>query len=144
MSRSVLVISGPNLNLLGKRQPEVYGKATLDDVEANCRARVGDRARLEFRQSNHEGALVDWIQEAQGTFDAIVINPGAYTHTSIAILDALLNFTGPVIEVHVSNIFRRESFRHHSFVSNRSDGVVAGFGIEGYEVGVERALSMLA
>ena len=126
----ILVLNGPNLNLLGGRQPELYGAETLADVEASCRAL--DLAALDFRQSNHEGQLVDWVQEARGTQDGIVINPGAYGHTSIAILDALHAFDGPVVEVHVTNIHRREPFRHHSHVSTRADAVIAGLGTEGY------------
>ena len=126
----ILVLNGPNLNLLGARQPEIYGRETLADVEASCRAlRLAD---LTFRQSNHEGTLVDMIQEARGVEDAIVINPGAYGHTSIAILDALHAFDGPVVEVHVSNVHRREPFRHRSVISARADAVIAGLGTEGY------------
>jgi 3-dehydroquinate dehydratase-2 len=126
----VLVLNGPNLNLLGQREPHIYGAETLSDVEAACRAL--DLAELTFRQSNHEGVLVDWIQEARGRHDAIVINPGAYSHTSVAILDALSAFEGRVVEVHVSNIHRREAFRHRSYVSARADAVVAGMGVRGY------------
>jgi 3-dehydroquinate dehydratase-2 len=127
---SILVLNGPNLNLLGQRQPEIYGAETLADVEAACRAL--SLAELTFRQSNHEGELIDWIQEARGRHDAIVINPGAYSHTSVAILDALNAFEGRVVEVHISNIHRREAFRHHSYVSARADGVIAGLGTGGY------------
>lgn len=127
---NVLILNGPNLNLLGQRQPEIYGSATLADVEAGCRAL--ELGALDFRQSNHEGQLVDWIQEARGAQDAIVINPGAYGHTSIAILDALNAFDGAVVEVHLSNIHRREPFRHHSHISARADAVIAGLGPEGY------------
>jgi 3-dehydroquinate dehydratase-2 len=127
---NILVLNGPNLNLLGQREPGIYGTETLADVEASCR--VLDLAGVEFRQSNHEGVLVDWIQEARGRFDAIVINPGAYSHSSIAILDALNAFEGRVVEVHISNIHRREAFRHHSHVSARADAVIAGLGTEGY------------
>ncbi|WP_298430982.1 type II 3-dehydroquinate dehydratase [uncultured Jannaschia sp.] len=130
----ILILNGPNLNLLGQREPEIYGSDTLADVEATCRAL--DAADLTFRQSNHEGQLVDWIQEARGDADAIVINPGAYSHTSIAILDALNAFEGKVVEVHVSNIHRREAFRHHSHVSGRADAVIAGLGVAGYPVAV--------
>ena len=143
MGKRILVLNGPNLNLLGKRQPEVYGRATLADVEANCRALLTEGADLTFRQSNHEGQLVDWIHEAREGADAIAINPGAYSHTSIAILDALNAFEGPVIEVHISNIHARESFRHHSYVSARAEGVIAGFGIEGYEAAIRRILTLL-
>lgn len=127
---NVLILNGPNLNLLGQRQPEIYGSATLEDVEASCRAL--DIGALTFRQSNHEGQLVDWIQEARALQDAIVINPGAYGHTSIAILDALHAFDGVVVEVHISNIHRREAFRHHSHISARAEAVIAGLGTEGY------------
>ncbi|MEM8850236.1 MAG: type II 3-dehydroquinate dehydratase [Pseudomonadota bacterium] len=126
----ILILNGPNLNLLGTREPEIYGRETLADVEASCRA-LG-LGVLEFRQSNHEGALVDWVQEARGAFDAIVINPGAYSHSSIAILDALTMFDGRVVEVHISNIHKREAFRHHSYISARADAVIAGLGVEGY------------
>lgn len=126
----ILILNGPNLNMLGQRQPEIYGAETLADVEAMCRG-LG-LAELEFRQSNHEGQLVDWIQEARGAFGGIVINPGAYSHTSIAILDALNAYEGRVVEVHVSNIHKREAFRRHSHVSGRADAVIAGLGTEGY------------
>ena len=130
----ILILNGPNLNLLGQRQPEIYGSETLDDVEASCHdLALGD---LAFLQSNHEGQIVDWIQEARGAFEAIVINPGAYSHTSIAILDALNAFEGRVVEVHISNIHRRETFRHHSHVSGRADAVIAGLGTEGYRAAV--------
>ncbi|WP_371154681.1 type II 3-dehydroquinate dehydratase [Jannaschia sp. 2305UL9-9] len=127
---NVLILNGPNLNLLGQREPHIYGADTLADVETKARAL--DLADLTFKQSNHEGQLVDWIQEARGTMDAIVINPGAYSHTSVAILDALSSFDGPVVEVHISNIHKREAFRHHSYVSARAEAVIAGLGIEGY------------
>ncbi|WP_179379390.1 type II 3-dehydroquinate dehydratase [Jannaschia marina] len=129
-----LILNGPNLNLLGQRQPEIYGAETLADVEAACTdlAQSLGLGPVTCRQSNHEGELVDWIQEARGTQDAIVINPGAYSHTSIAILDALNAFEGRVVEVHISNIHAREAFRHHSHVSARADAVIAGLGTEGY------------
>ncbi|WGH78075.1 type II 3-dehydroquinate dehydratase [Jannaschia ovalis] len=126
----ILILNGPNLNLLGTREPHIYGADTLTDVEASCRAM--DLAELDFRQSNHEGILIDWIQEARGHTDAIVINPGGFSHTSVAILDALNAFEGRVVEVHVSNIHKREAFRHHSYVSHRADAVIAGLGVEGY------------
>lgn len=145
MARTVFVLNGPNLNLLGTRQPEIYGSATLSDVEAACRSLAADLGLgLDFRQTNHEGVLVDWIQEARGAAGGIVINPGALTHTSIAILDALSAFEGPVLEVHVSNIHRREAFRHHSYVSLRADGVIAGFGTEGYTLALRRMAGLLA
>ena len=144
MSKTILILNGPNLNLLGKRQPEIYGAATLNDVARLCAtAAEAFDAGITMRQSNHEGELVDWIQEGRETADAIVINPGAYSHTSIAILDALNTFDGPVIEVHVSNIHTREAFRHHSYVSHRADGVIAGCGIDGYVFAVQRIGTLL-
>lgn len=141
----ILILNGPNLNLLGKRQPEIYGAQTLDDVARLCAEAAGAFVgEVEMRQSNHEGDLVDWIQEARETKDAIVINPGAYSHTSVAILDALNTFDGPVIEVHVSNIHAREHFRHHSYVSHRANAVIAGCGIQGYVFAVEQVGALLA
>ena len=143
--KPILILNGPNLNLLGQRQPEIYGRETLADVEAACRTLAASLGHaLDFRQSNHEGQLVDWIQEARATAAAIVINPGAYSHTSVAILDALNAFDGPVIEVHISNIHKREAFRHHSFVSARADGVIAGCGTQGYQLALQRAATLLA
>ena len=143
--RDVLVLNGPNLNLLGQRQPEVYGRETLADVEAKCRA-AGTELGLavDCAQSNHEGVLVDLIQGARGAKGAIVINPGAYSHTSVAILDALNAFEGVVMEVHISNIHKREAFRHHSFVSHRADGVIAGCGTDGYVLALRRIAAVLA
>ena len=144
MSKTVYVLNGPNLNLLGQRQPEIYGAETLADVEADCRAAAEAAGLgLDFRQSNHEGVLVDWIHEARAGAAGIVINPGAYSHTSIAILDALNAYAGPVIEVHVSNIHRREAFRQHSYVSLRADGVIAGCGTEGYVLALRRLATVL-
>jgi 3-dehydroquinate dehydratase-2 len=144
MSKTVYVLNGPNLNLLGLRQPEIYGSDTLADVEAACVATAGAAGLgLRFLQSNHEGVLVDWIHEARADAAGIVINPGAYTHTSIAILDALNAYAGPVIEVHVSNIHRREEFRQHSYVSLRADGVIAGCGTEGYVLALRRLATLL-
>lgn len=141
----VLILNGPNLNLLGQRQPEVYGRETLADVEAACAALARDLGlTVECRQSNHEGALVDLIQGARATAQGIVINPGAYSHTSVAILDALNAFDGKVIEVHISNIHKREAFRHHSYVSARADGVIAGCGTEGYLFALRRLATLLA
>ncbi len=130
------VLNGPNLNLLGKREPEIYGAATLEDVEALCRSACAEGIDIRLRQSNHEGQLIDWIHDARETAAGIVINPGAYTHTSIAILDALNAYAGPVVEVHISNVHKRESFRHVSYVSLRADGVIAGLGVEGYAAAV--------
>ncbi len=141
--KKILVLHGPNLNLLGTRQPEIYGRETLEDINSG----LYERAALEgwevsCRQSNHEGQLIDWIQAARldGTA-AIIINPAAYTHTSVAILDALNAFEGRVIEVHLSNVHQRESFRHHSFVSLRADGVIAGLGSQGYRAALEAVMS---
>ncbi|GAB5373974.1 MAG: type II 3-dehydroquinate dehydratase [Acuticoccus sp.] len=143
MTKMIYVLNGPNLNLLGKRQPEIYGRETLADVEANCRALLPEGFALTLFQSNHEGEIVDTIHEARDKADAIVINPAAYTHTSVAIYDALNAFEGPVFEVHISNVHKRESFRHHSYVSLRAEGVIAGLGIEGYEAAVRRACNLL-
>ena len=141
---TVYVLNGPNLNLLGKRQPHIYGHETLADVERDCRALAGELGvDLVFFQSNHEGAIIDMIHEARQNAQAIIINPAAFTHSSVAILDALNTFDGPVIEVHISNVHKRESFRHHSYVSLRADGVIAGFGVEGYELAVRRVCSVL-
>ncbi len=144
MSKTIYLLNGPNLNLLGVRQPEIYGRDTLDDVAARC-AEVGKTAGLNVvpLQSNHEGQLVDWIQEAREKAAGIIINPGAYSHTSIAILDALNAFDGIVLEVHISQIHKREEFRHHSYVSHRSDGVIVGFGVEGYALAMQRMVSLL-
>jgi 3-dehydroquinate dehydratase II len=145
MAKPIYILNGPNLNLLGKRQPEVYGSATLDDVMAAA-AKVASEVGLKVKplQSNHEGELVGWIHEAREKAAGIVINPGAYSHTSIAILDALNAFDGPVIEVHISNIHKRESFRHHSYVSLRAEGVIAGCGTEGYGLALRRLATLLA
>lgn len=129
----ILIVNGPNLNMLGKRQPEVYGRETLADIEAACIKHASlFGLEVEFRQSNHEGDLVDWIQGARGRAAGIVINAGAYTHTSVAILDALLSAEVPSVEVHLSNIHQREEFRHHSFVSKAAKGMICGFGSHGY------------
>ena len=135
---TVLIINGPNLNMLGKRQPEVYGHETLADIEAAC-IRHASLAGLEveFRQSNHEGDLVDWIQGGRERVAGIVINAGAYTHTSIAILDALLSAEVPCVEVHLSNIHQRDEFRHHSFVSKAAKGMICGFGSHGYILAID-------
>ena len=127
------ILNGPNLNLLGLRQPEIYGHETLDDVARACGQLAQELGlQTQCRQSNHEGALVDMIHDARLAAQGIIINPAAYTHTSVAILDALSTFEGPVIEVHISNIHKREAFRHHSYVSTRADAVIAGCGTQGY------------
>ncbi len=144
MSRLVYVLNGPNLNLLGKRQPHIYGHETLADVEANCR-RLASELRLEirFHQSNREYEIIDWIHEAREIAAGIVINPAAFTHTPVAILDALNTFEPPVIEVHISNLHKREEFRHHSYVSLRADGVIAGLGTQGYQLALRRLAHLL-
>jgi 3-dehydroquinate dehydratase II len=130
---TILVLNGPNLNLLGVREPETYGRDTLADIEEACLERAAELGlAVDFRQSNHEGQLVDWIQEAREAADGIVLNPGAYTHTSIAILDALRAADLPIIEVHLSNIHRRESYRRRSYVSEAAQGIICGFGGHGY------------
>ncbi|ULR46178.1 type II 3-dehydroquinate dehydratase [Rhizobium sp. K102] len=140
----IYVLNGPNLNLLGKRQPHIYGHETLADVEASCRRLAAELGHeLRFHQSNREYEIIDWIHEARENGAGIVINPAAFTHTSLAILDALNTFEGPVIEIHISNVHKRESFRHHSFVSHRADGVIAGLGTEGYQLGIRRVATML-
>lgn len=138
MSDTVYVLNGPNLNLLGTREPDKYGRTTLAEVEKLCRdAAVRHGLAIEFRQSNHEGEIVDWIQEASAKKAAgILINPAGYTTTSIAILDAILAVQLPVIEVHITNIHARESFRHHSYISKAAKAVVCGFGIEGYALAI--------
>ncbi len=143
MSRIVVVLNGPNLNLLGKREPEIYGRETLADVEANCR-RLGAELGLdiEFRQSNREYEIIDWIHECRGRAAAIVINPAAFTHTSIAILDALNAFEGPIVEVHISNVHKREDFRHHSYVSAVASGIIVGCGTQGYELALRRIANL--
>jgi len=145
MTKTVFVINGPNLNMLGTRQPEIYGHDTLSDVETACKALAAEFGLgCETFQSNHEGALVDIIQDARARAAAIVINAGAYTHTSVAILDALNMFDGPVIEIHVSNVHAREAFRHHSYISHRADGVIAGCGVQGYDLALRRVATLLS
>ena len=143
--KPVLVLNGPNLNMLGRRQPDIYGRETLADVEKACRA---EAARLgltiEFAQSNHEGALVDLIQAAREKNSAIVINAGAYTHTSVALLDALNAAELPAVEVHISYIYKRESFRHHSYISPAAVGVIAGLGSHGYLLALQALSRLLA
>ncbi len=144
MSRIVYVLNGPNLNLLGKRQPAIYGYENLADVEADCR-RVADdlKFEIEFHQSNAEHQIIDWIHEARERACGIVINPAAFTHTSVAILDALSACEFPIIEVHISNVHRREAFRHHSYVSLAASGVIAGFGTQGYALALQRLTRLI-
>ena len=143
MAQRVTVLNGPNLNLLGKRQPEIYGRETLADIERDCASLAAELdLAVVFLQSNWEGQIIDWIHEARGTSAGIVINPGAFTHTSVAILDALNAFEGVVIEVHISNVHKRESFRHHSYVSLRADGVIVGCGVQGYQLALRRVAAL--
>jgi 3-dehydroquinate dehydratase II len=138
MSQTIYVLNGPNMNLLGTREPEKYGHATLDDVEALCAEAAEDLGlAIDFRQTNGEGELVTWVQECRGRSAGIIINPAGYTTTSIALLDALLAVGLPVIEVHITNIHRREEFRHHSFVSKAATGVIAGLGVQGYALALQ-------
>lgn len=145
MDKTILILNGPNLNTLGMREPDLYGTETLADIESIC-ARVGDELGLKVncRQSNIEGELVSWIQDAGDTADAVILNAGAYTHTSIAILDALRGADIPVIEVHLSNIFQREDYRRHSYVSEVANGVICGFGSQGYELALAAAARLLS
>ena len=145
MPKPVYILNGPNLNLLGTREPHIYGSATLAEVEAACQQRAkGVGLEISFRQTNHEGQLVDWIQEAIGAAGGIIINPAAYTHTSVAILDALKNFAGPIIELHISNPHQREEFRHRSFVTPVATATLAGFGVYGYGLAVEAMAHLIA
>ncbi|MCC0052874.1 MAG: type II 3-dehydroquinate dehydratase [Rhodobiaceae bacterium] len=145
MKPIVYVLNGPNLNLLGKREPEIYGRETLADVEAACRETAAAHGiDIRFHQSNAEHQIIDWIHAARDEAAAIVINPGAFTHTSVAILDALNAFDAPVIEVHISNVHRREAFRHHSYVSLRADAVIVGCGTQGYLLALQRVAKLVA
>jgi 3-dehydroquinate dehydratase II len=146
MSNTIFVLNGPNLNLLGTREPELYGRATLADVEKLCRAAARRLdLTIDFRQSNHEGEIIDWIQQARTEgAGGLIINPAGFTTTSIAILDALYTLEAPVIEVHITNIHKRESFRQHSYVSLAARAVVCGFGIEGYALAISGLASMIS
>jgi 3-dehydroquinate dehydratase-2 len=145
MSKTVYVLNGPNLNLLGAREPEIYGHATLADVEKLCRVTAKRHGlSVEFRQSNHEGEIIDWIQEARAKGAAgVVINPAGYSHTSVAILDALLALEAPIIEVHISDIRTREPFRRHSYVSQAARAVICGMGIDGYARAIDDLAAMI-
>ena len=143
MPNPIYVLSGPNLNLLGTREPEIYGRDTLEDVRKRCEARAQTLGcEVVFRQSNHEGELIDWIHEARAKGSAIVINAGGYTHTSVALHDALKAAELPVVECHLSNPMAREAFRHHSYISTVARGVVSGFGAASYELAVEAAAGL--
>ena len=138
MSTPILIINGPNLNLLGTREPEIYGSVTLSEIEADC-ASFGQSAGLSVTcmQGNHEGQIIDWIQTAAATHQGLILKAGAYTHTSVAILDALTTCPLPIVEVHLSNIHQREAFRHHSYVSKVAWGVICGFGALGYRLALD-------
>ncbi len=142
---TVFILNGPNLNLLGSREPAIYGDLRFEALGELCRDRgTALGMEIEFRQSNHEGELVSWVQEAATAADGLVLNAGAYSHTSIAVLDALRAFSGPIIEVHLSNIFRRESYRHHSYVSLAADGVICGLGHLGYLLALDALADRLS
>ncbi len=144
MAKPIYVLNGPNLNMLGLREPAIYGADTLADVQRRVEARAAQLGlTVDFRQSNIEGELVTWIQEARERASGIILNAGAYTHTSIALLDALNAAELPAIEVHLSNVFRRESFRHHSYISLAARGVICGFGPKGYELALEAMADIL-
>jgi 3-dehydroquinate dehydratase-2 len=143
MNMKILFLNGPNLNMLGQREPEVYGRATLKDIEEQVQERAAkSKAHVEFRQSNVEGELVSWIQQAKGKFDVIVLNAAAYTHTSIALRDAILATGVPTIEIHLSNIHAREEFRQKSLIAPVCRGVIAGFGVNSYLLGLEAAINV--
>ena len=145
MTQRIAILNGPNLNLLGTREPEIYGRRTLAEIEAECRRFAEARGlEIEFRQSNHEGELIDWVQEARAQAAAIIINPAGFTTTSIALLDALKMFEGPIVEVHLSNIHRREPFRHKSYVSLAATGVICGLGARGYLLALDALADLLA
>ena len=140
--RKILILNGPNLNLLGTRQPEIYGKLTLAQIEKQLRTLAKELAvEIEFRQSNDEGELVTWIQQAAGRFAAIVINPAAYTHTSLAMRDAISAVGLPLVEIHLSNIHKREQFRHHSYIAEVAVGQITGFGVDSYLLGLRAAVN---
>ena len=140
----ILIVNGPNLNLLGIREPDIYGRETLANIEQRCVQKAKALGfEITMRQSNHEGELIDWIHEAVTKWSAIIINPAAYTHTSVAIMDALKLVNCPIVEVHISNIYQRETFRHHSYVSPVATGVICGFGSAGYEIALEAISGLL-
>jgi 3-dehydroquinate dehydratase-2 len=141
---SILILNGPNLNLLGTRQPQVYGKATLADIESDCRAHAAERGiGIEFAQSNHEGAMMDLIHAAKGKHAGIILNAGAYTHTSVALMDAIISVELPAIELHLSNVHAREEFRHVSYIAKAAVGIICGFGPRGYVLAIDAMLGHL-
>ncbi|MBY5959462.1 type II 3-dehydroquinate dehydratase [Membranicola marinus] len=142
MKKNILIINGPNLNLLGTREPEIYGDVSFGTFLHNLESKIQDYARVTYYQSNSEGGIIDFIQENSSEADGLVINAGAYTHTSVAIRDALANLKIPKVEVHISNVHRRESFRHHSYLSPVCDGIIIGMGLDGYEYAVDFVLSV--
>lgn len=145
MPKPIYVLNGPNLNLLGVREPHIYGKTTLDDIRGQCEARAKALGHtIDFRQSNHEGELVDWIQQARTEAGAVVINPAAYGHTSVALLDALKTLSIPIVECHLSHLATREDFRHQTYVSKAASGLIAGFGAKSYELAIEAAAALIA
>ncbi|OKH86987.1 type II 3-dehydroquinate dehydratase [Thalassospira sp. TSL5-1] len=145
MTKPVYILNGPNLNLLGQRQPEIYGATTLEDIKSLCENHAATQGlEIAFHQSNHEGVLVDQIQEARVKGCGIILNAAAYTHTSVAILDALLASDLPIIEVHLSNIHQRDTFRHHSFVSKAAKGMICGFGAQGYVLALDALKPLIA
>ena len=144
MSHNILILNGPNLNMLGLREPEIYGRETLDDIRARCESHAeGCGLAVDFRQSNHEGELIDWIQQAPKGHAGIILNPGGYTHTSVAIMDALRAVALPAIELHLSNIHRREPFRRHSYVAQAVQGSICGFGAAGYLLALDGMRTLL-
>ncbi|MFF7710924.1 type II 3-dehydroquinate dehydratase [Pseudomonas sp. NPDC007930] len=144
MAHRLLVLNGPNLNMLGLREPGTYGSETLADVEAMCSATAQAHGLdIECKQTNHEGVMIDWIHAARGKVDGIVINPGAWTHTSVALHDAFAAAEVPVLEVHISNVHKREAFRHHSYISLIAVGVIAGFGTHGYKLAIDHFAKLL-
>ncbi|MBP11763.1 MAG: type II 3-dehydroquinate dehydratase [Acidiferrobacteraceae bacterium] len=144
MSKPIYILNGPNLNLLGTREPEIYGRMTLADVKSMCKERAKSRGlKIFFEQSNNETQIIDWVHQAIDDADGIIINPAAFTHTSVAILDALKNVPAPIIELHISNTHQREPFRHHSYVTQAATGLILGFGINGYVMAVDAMANML-
>jgi 3-dehydroquinate dehydratase-2 len=142
--KTILVLNGPNLNLLGRRQPEIYGRLTLDEIGRKVRALAKElRVNVEIRQSNSEGELVTWIQEASQSYNAIVINPAAYTHTSLAMRDAITAADIPTVEIHISNIYNRDEFRHYSYIAGVAVGQITGFGLQSYLLGLRAAVAQL-